>query len=259
MSALIHPTAIIDPGAKLGTNVTIGAYSIIGPEVEIGESTAIGSHNVIEGPTRIGRENRIGAFNAIGGPPQDKSYAGEPTRLEIGDRNMIREYCTLNRGTTKDAGITRIGNDNWIMSYVHIAHDCLIAANTVLANNTQFAGHCYVGDWAILGGFTGVHQFVRIGAHVMVGGGTMLRQDVPPYVMVAGNPPKALGVNTEGLRRRGFTPEAIENVQLAYRTLYRDGLSLAAARESLEQQSAAASEIRLFVKFLADATRGIVR
>jgi len=256
---MIHPTAIVDREAKLAPDVTVGAYSIIGAGVEIGAGSAIGSHTIIEGPTRIGRDNRIGSFTALGGPPQDKTYAGEPTRLEIGDRNTIREYCTFNRGTMKDARATRVGDDNWIMSYVHLAHDCQIGSNTVLANNTQLAGHVHIGDWAILGGFTGVHQFVRIGAQVMIGGGTMLRQDVPPYITIAGNPPKALGVNSEGLRRRRFTPEAIEAIQRAYRTLYRSGLSLAAAQAALAEQAAQTAEVAALVDFLNAATRGIVR
>ena len=259
MNALVHPTAIVHADAKLGANVAIGAYSIIGAQVEIGDGTTIGSHTVVEGPTRIGCDNRIGTFNALGGPPQDKKYAGEPTWLEIGDRNTIREYCSLNRGTGKEGGVTRIGSDNWIMAYVHVAHDCHIGDNTVLANNSQLAGHVHIGDWAILGGFTGVHQFVHIGAQVMIGGGTMLRQDVPPYITVAGNPPKAFGVNTEGLRRRGFTPHAIDAVQRAYRTLYRNGLSLAAAQAELERQAGTTPEVELIVAFLKAATRGIVR
>jgi UDP-N-acetylglucosamine acyltransferase len=256
---MIHPTAIIHPGADLGEGVMVGPYSIVGDLVEIGAGTTIGPHTIIEGPTRIGRDNRIGAFNALGGPPQDKKYAGEPTRLEIGDRNTIREYCSFNRGTTKDSLVTRVGDDNWIMGYVHIAHDCQIGSNTVLANNTQLAGHVHIDDWAITGGFTGIHQFVRIGAHVMIGGGTMLRQDVPPYVTVAGNPPKAFGVNSEGLRRRGFTPEAVDAVERAYRTLYRNGLSLADAQFELERQATGAPELAPLVAFLKVATRGIVR
>jgi UDP-N-acetylglucosamine acyltransferase len=256
---VIHATAIVHPEAKLGADVSVGAYSIIGAEVEIGEGTVIGSHTIIEGPTRIGRDNRIGSFNALGGPPQDKSYAGEPTRLEIGDRNTIREYCSFNRGTKKDAGVTRVGDDNWIMGYVHIAHDCQVASHVVFANNTQLAGHVHVGDWAILGGFTGVHQFVRIGAQVMIGGGTMLRQDVPPYVTVAGNPPKAFGINSEGLRRRGFSPAAIEAIERAYRTLYRSGLSFAAAQGELERQAEATPEVAPLAAFLKSAKRGIVR
>jgi UDP-N-acetylglucosamine acyltransferase len=257
--AKIHPTAIVDPGAELDAGVSIGAYSIVGGGVEIGEGTAVGPHTIIEGPTRIGRDNRIGSFTALGGPPQDKGYRGEPTRLEIGDRNTIREYCSFNRGTTKDARLTSVGDDNWIMGYVHLAHDCRIGSHTVLANNTQLAGHVHIGDWAILGGFAGVHQFVRIGAHTMIGGGTMLRQDVPPYVTVAGNPPKAFGVNSEGLRRRAFAPAAIEAIQAAYRTLYRSGLSFADAKAALARDAAGRPELELFAEFLHAATRGIVR
>jgi UDP-N-acetylglucosamine acyltransferase len=255
----IHPTAIVHPGARLGAGVAIGAFSIVGEYVEIGEGTQVGSHTIIDGHTRIGRDNRIGSFTALGGPPQDKSFAGEPTRLEIGDRNTIREYCTFNTGTRKDAGVTRVGDDNWIMSYVHLAHDCQIGNRTVLANNTQLAGHCHIGDWAILGGFSGVHQFVRIGAHVMLGGGTMLRQDVPPFVTVAGSPPKALGLNVEGLRRRSFTAEAIAALTEAYRTLYRRGLTLAQAQSALAQQATSSPEVAALAEFLRSATRGIVR
>ncbi|HSD41039.1 MAG TPA: acyl-ACP--UDP-N-acetylglucosamine O-acyltransferase [Burkholderiales bacterium] len=255
----IHATAIVHPGARLGASVAIGPYSIVGEHVEIGEGTQVGSHTIIEGHTRIGRDNRIGSFTALGGPPQDKSHAGDPTRLEIGDRNTIREFCTFNTGTRKDAGVTRVGDDNWIMSYVHLAHDCQIGNRTVLANNTQLAGHCHIGDWAILGGFSGVHQFVRIGAHVMLGGGTMLRQDVPPYVTVAGSPPKALGLNVEGLRRRSFTAEAIAALTEAYRTLYRRGLSLAQAQSVLAEQAASSPEVAALADFLRTATRGIVR
>jgi UDP-N-acetylglucosamine acyltransferase len=256
---MIHPTAIVHPRAALGASVGVGAYSIIGEDVEIGDGTTVGPHTIIEGPTRIGRDNRIGSFNVLGGAPQDKKYAGEPTRLEIGDRNTIREYCTFNRGTTKDARVTRIGNDNWIMAYVHVAHDCQIGNNTVFANNAQLSGHVHVGDWAILGGFTGVVQFIRIGAHVMVGGGTILRQDVPPFVTVAGNPARAFGVNSEGLRRRQFAPAAIDGLQRAYRTLYRSGLPLAEAQAALAEQAAATPEVGLLLDFLKTATRGIVR
>jgi UDP-N-acetylglucosamine acyltransferase len=255
----VHPTAIVHPGASLGANVAIGPYSIIGPNVELGEGTRVGSHTIIEGHTRIGRDNRIGSFTALGGPPQDKSHAGEPTRLEIGDRNTIREYCTFNTGTRKDAGVTRVGDDNWIMSYVHLAHDCQIGSRTVLANNAQLAGHCHIGDWAILGGFAGVHQFVRIGAHAMIGGGTIIRQDVPPYITVAGSPPKALGLNAEGLRRRGFAAEAIAALTEAHRTLYRRGLTLAEARRALALQAAASPEVAVLAQFLGTVSRGIVR
>jgi UDP-N-acetylglucosamine acyltransferase len=257
--ATIHPTAIVHPEARLDAGVSIGAYSIVGPHVEIGAGTQVGPHAVIEGHTRIGRDNRIGSFTALGGPPQDKSYAGEPTRLEIGDHNTIREYCTFNTGTRKDAEVTRVGDDNWIMSYVHLAHDCQIGNKTVLANNTQLAGHCHIGDWAILGGFCGVHQYVRIGAHVMLGGGTMLRQDVPPYVTVAGSPPKALGLNVEGLRRRSFTAAAIAALTEAYRTVYRRGLTLAQAQSALALQAASSPEVAALAEFLRTASRGIVR
>jgi UDP-N-acetylglucosamine acyltransferase len=256
---MIHPTAIVHPRARLGTNVRIGPFAMVGEHVEIGDGSEVGPYSIVEGHTRIGRENRIGAYTALGGPPQDKSYKGEPTRLEIGDRNVIREYCSFHTGTMKDAQLTSVGDDNWIMSYVHIAHDCRIGHRTVLANNTQLAGHCHIGDWAILGGFTGVHQFVRIGAHVMVGGGSMLRQDVPPYVTVAGSPPRALGLNAEGLRRRGFGAERVTVLQEAYRTLYRRGLTLGAAVEVLEAQGRDDEDVALLAGFLRRATRGIVR
>jgi UDP-N-acetylglucosamine acyltransferase len=256
---LIHPSAIVHPGARLGAGVSVGPYSIVGEHVEIGDGTQIGPHSIVEGHTRIGRDNRIGAFTALGGPPQDKSYAGQPTRLEIGDRNTIREYVTINTGTTKERLVTQVGDDNWIMSYVHVAHDCVIGSKTVLANSTQLAGHVHIGDWAVLGGFTGVHQFVRIGAHVMIGGGTMLRQDVPPYVTVAGTPPKALGLNSEGLRRRGFAPETIAALEDAYRTLYRRGLSFADACAALGRAAADSPDVALLAAFLGEARRGIVR
>lgn len=256
---MIHPTAIVHPSARLGANVAVGPYALIGEHVDIGDGCQIGPHSIVEGHTRIGRENRIGAYTALGGPPQDKSYAGEQTRLEIGDRNVIREYCSFNTGTMKEAQLTSVGDDNWIMSYVHIAHDCRIGDRTVLANNTQLAGHCHIGDWAILGGFTGVHQFVRIGAHVMIGGGSMLRQDVPPYITVAGSPPKALGLNAEGLRRRGFAPERVAVLQEAYRILYRRGLTLAAALEALDAQALEQPDVVPLAGFLRSATRGIVR
>lgn len=256
---MIHPTAIIHPGARIAANVGVGAYSIIGEHVEVGEGTSIGPHVIIEGRTRIGRENRIASFTVLGGAPQDKKYGGEPTRLEIGDRNMIREYCTFSTGTVQDAGVTRVGSDNWIMGYCHIAHDCQIGDSTTFANNTQLAGHVLVQDFAVLGGFTGVHQFVRIGAHSMMGGGTMLRQDVPPYVTVAGNPPRAFGVNAEGLRRRGFSEEAVSGISRVYKLLYRSGLTLADAQTTIAAQAAEVPELRILADFLGAATRGIVR
>jgi UDP-N-acetylglucosamine acyltransferase len=256
---MIHPTAIVHPGARIATNVEIGAYSIIGEHVEVGEGTSIGPHVVIEGRTRIGRDNRISSFTVIGGPPQDKKYGGEDTSLEIGDRNTIRECCTFSIGTVQDAGVTRVGNDNWIMSYCHVAHDCQVGHNTIFANNSQLAGHVVVQDFAILGGFTGVHQFVRVGAHSMTGGGTILRQDLPPYVTASGNPTKAFGINAEGLRRRGFPEGTINGIARAYKTLYRSGLSLADARARIAEQASTVPEVGVLAEFLGDAKRGIVR
>jgi UDP-N-acetylglucosamine acyltransferase len=256
---MIHGSAIVHPGARLAPGVEIGAYSIVGEHVEIGEGTVVGPHVVIEGRTRVGTANRIAPFACIGGPPQDKKYGGEPTRLEIGDRNTIREYCTINTGTVQDQGVTRVGSDNWIMAYVHIAHDCRVGDNVILANNAQFAGHCHVGDWAIVGGMCGMHQYVKIGAHAMVGGGSILHQDVPPYVTCSGNPAKPYGVNSEGLRRRGFSAEAIASVRRAYKTLYRAGYSLEDARAAIAAEREENPELGLLLDFLAGATRGIIR
>jgi UDP-N-acetylglucosamine acyltransferase len=256
---VIHPTAIVDPGARLGENVAIGAYAVIGAGVEIGAGTTVGPHAVIEGPTTIGRDNRIFQFASLGAAPQDKKYAGEPTRLEIGDRNTIREFCTFNRGTTQDAGTTRIGDDNWLMAYVHIAHDCVVGNQTIFANNAQIAGHVHVGDWAILGGFTVVHQFVRIGAHAMTGMGTILLQDVPPYVMANGNPAAPHGINVEGLKRRGFTPEAIAALRRAYKTLYRGGHKLEEASAEIAAVARDETALAPLADFLAAPGRGIIR
>lgn len=256
---MIHPTAIVHPGSKLGNNVEIGAYSLIGEHVEIGDDCWIGPHVVIEGHTRIGRENRFFQFCSIGAAPQDKKYAGEPTRLEIGDRNTVREYCSFNVGTPQDAGVTRIGSDNWIMAYVHIAHDCTVGDNTIFANNATLAGHVSIGDWVILGGFTGVHQFTRVGAHAFCGVGTVLLQDLPPFVTVAGNPAKPHGINSEGLRRRGFSAEAISAIKRAYRALYRSGLSLEDARDAVAEIAVAQPEALPFSDFIAVSGRGIVR
>ena len=210
---MIHSTAIIHPDAKLADGVSVGAYCIIGPHVEVGAGTRIGPHVVIEGHTRIGQENEIFQFCSIGGSPQDKKYDDEPTRLEIGNRNTIREYCSFNVGTSQDLGVTRVGNDNWIMAYVHVAHDCQVGNHTIFANNATLAGHVHVGDWAILGGFTGVHQFVRVGAHSFCGVSTVLLQDLPPYVTVSGNPSRPHGINSEGLKRRGYSSVSL----MAYR------------------------------------------
>jgi UDP-N-acetylglucosamine acyltransferase len=255
----IHPTAIVHPNAKLGAGVEVGPYSIVGEHVEIGDQTWIGPHVVVTGHTRIGRENRIFQFASIGEIPQDKKYAGEPTRLEIGDRNTIRESCTINTGTAQDVGVTRVGNDNWIMAYVHIAHDCQVGNNTIFANDTQLAGHVHIGDWVILGGFTGVHQFVRIGAHSMTGVGTKLVQDLPPYVMASGYPAAPHGINSEGLKRRGFSSESVMAIRRAYKTLYKSGLKLDEARAALEPEVAQVPELGPLVEFLAQAGRGIVR
>lgn len=256
---MIHPTAIVQPGARLAPDVGVGAFSIIGAGVEIGAGTSVDAHVIIEGRTRIGRKNRIHSFAAIGGPPQDKKYSGEDTAVEIGDGNTIREYVTINRGTVQDAGVTRIGDDNWIMAYVHIAHDCQIGSHTIFANATQLAGHVHIGDWAILGGVTLVHQFVHVGAHSFAAVGTILVQDVPPYVMVAGHDAKPYGINSEGLRRRGFTAETISALKRAYKALYRSGLGLEDARKALEALAQECGEVRPMLEFLGRSGRGIVR
>jgi UDP-N-acetylglucosamine acyltransferase len=261
--ANIHPTAIIEPGAQLGENVTIGPYSIVRAHVSIGEGTTVGPHCVIEGHTTIGRDNRIYQFASLGGHPQDKKYAGEPTRLVVGDRNTIREFCTFNIGTVQDEGVTSLGDDNWMMAYTHLAHDCRVGNKTIFANNAQIAGHVVVGDWAILGAYTNVHQFVKIGAHAMTGMGTSLQQDVPPFAMVQGSPPAARSFNLEGLKRRGFSAERIAAVKQMHKLLYRQGLTLEAARAAIEalaqETPEAGDDVALMSGFLTQATRGIVR
>lgn len=258
-SGSIHSTAIVHPGAAIAAGVTIGAYSIIGEHVEIGSGTSIGPHVVIEGHTRIGSDNNIFQFSSIGAAPQDKKYAGEPTRLEIGDRNTIREFCTLNLGTAQDGGVTRVGNDNWIMAYVHIAHDCQIGNSTIFANNAQLAGHVHVGDWVILGGFTVVHQFVRIGAHSMTAMGTILLQDLPPYVMASGNTAQPHGINSEGLKRRGFEPKTVAAIRRAYKTLYKSGLTLEQARSEIAAAVGEMPALSLLADFITQSGRGIIR
>ena len=255
----IHPTAIVHPSAKLGRGVVVGPYSTVGENVEIGDHSVIGPHVVVTGHTTIGSDNRIFQFCSIGEQPQDKKYAGEPTRLEIGDRNTIREFCTFNCGTAQDAGVTRLGNDNWIMAYVHLAHDCQVGDNTIFANNAQLAGHVQVGDWAILGGFTVVHQFVRIGAHSITAMGTILLQDLPPFVMAAGNPAEPRSINAEGLKRRGFSVAAIAAIKRAYKTLYKAGMKLDEARAALEAESLTVPELSVLAGFLVASGRGIVR
>ncbi len=256
---LVHPTAIVAPGAQLAPGVEVGAYSIIGADVSIAEGTWIGPHVVVEGHTRIGRNNRIHQFASIGGPPQDKKYRGEPTAVHLGDGNTIREYVTINRGTAQDSGTTRVGDDNWIMAYVHFAHDCRVGSHTIFANACQVAGHVHVGDWAILGATTLVHQFVKIGAHSFTAMGTFLQQDLPPYVTAAGNAAKPYGINSEGLRRRGFSADAINALKRAYRTLYRSSLSLEEAKAEMQGQAETCAEVALMRDFLGESTRGIVR
>jgi UDP-N-acetylglucosamine acyltransferase len=261
--AKIHPTAIVEPGAEIHATAEVGAYSIIGANVVIGARTRVGPHVVIDGKTTIGEDNVFYQFSSIGAPPQDKKYAGEPTLLEIGDRNTIREFCTFNRGTVQDVGVTRLGNDNWIMAYVHLAHDCQIGNHTIFANNAQLAGHVQVDDWAIMGGFSNVHQFCKIGAHAMVGMSTSLTQDVPPYVILSGNPAQAHGINSEGLKRRGFSRDAITAIRHAYKVLYKSGLTLEEAKAALHAQEQSepefAAELKLIRDFLQNVSRGIVR
>ena len=254
----IHPTAVVAPGAKLAPGVEVGPYSVIGPKVEVGEGTWIGAHVVLDGRLRIGKSNKVFHFASLGAPPQDKKYAGEDTAVEIGDNNTIREYVTINRGTALDAGVTRVGNDNWIMAYVHFAHDCQIGSHTIFANACQLAGHVMVGDWAIFGATTLVHQFVHIGAHAFTGMGTYLPQDLPPYMSASGHMQKPYGVNSEGLKRRGFTPGTIATLKRAYRALYRGKPSLQDARAELEALGGCA-EVGHILQFIDNSKRGILR
>ncbi len=256
---MIHPTALVDPAARLGKDVSVGAYSIIGPQVEIGEATQIGPHVVIEGRTRIGKANRIFQFASLGAEPQDKKFHGEASELIIGDRNLIREFATFNRGTAEGGGATRIGDDNWIMAYVHIAHDCQIGSHVIFANNATLAGHVEVGDHAILGGFTGVHQFCKIGAHAFTGMGSLINGDVPPFVVVAGPYARPRGINGEGLRRRGFDAERIGAIKRAYRTLYVAGTPLAQARSQLAEQARKSADVAAMLDFLERSGRALAR
>ena len=259
MAASIHPTAVIAPDAELGEGVEVGACAVIGPGVVIGANTRIGPHAVVQGPTRIGADNQIFQFASVGSAPQDKKYRGEPTRLEIGDRNVIRESVTLNRGTTKDQGVTTIGSDNLFMAYSHVAHDCRVGSNCVLANQATLGGHVHLGDWVIMAGFSGIHQFCKVGAHAFIANNAAVTRDVPPYVMAVGQPAAAHSVNAEGLKRRGFTPDQIRNLRNAFRLLYRSGLKLSDAAEQLAALAEEQPEVRAIVEFLPLSTRSIVR
>jgi UDP-N-acetylglucosamine acyltransferase len=256
---VIDPRAIVSPTAQLASDVTVGPFSIIGPNVQIGTGTVVGPHAVVTGHTTIGADNHIYQFASIGDAPQDKKYNGEPTRLEIGDRNVFRESCTMNRGTTQGHGVTRIGSDNLFMAYSHVAHDCHVGNKTVFANCASLAGHVEIGDWVTLGGLTAVHQFCKIGAHAFLAGGTIAQRDVPPFVMVAGNPAIPHAVNSEGLKRRGFTEEQIRSIRESYRILYRLDLKLADAMEKLRAMAATDPNIKMFADFVAASTRSIVR
>jgi UDP-N-acetylglucosamine acyltransferase len=259
MSSSIHATALIDPSARVAEDVEVGAFAVIGAGVEIGAGTVIGTHAVIEGPTRIGAQNQIFQFASVGAAPQDKKYNGEPTRLEIGDRNIIREFVTLNRGTTKDAGVTSIGDDNLFMAYSHVAHDCQIGNHCVLANLATLGGHVQLADWVIMAGLSAIHQFCKVGAHAFIANNAAVTRDVPPYVMAVGQPAVAHSVNAEGLKRRGFEREQIRNLRSAFRVLYRSGLKLDDAAQQLAQVAKDQPEVQLMVDFLAQSTRSIVR
>lgn len=260
---LIHPSAHVDPAAQLDSSVRVAANAVIGPNVKMAAGCSVGPGAVIEGRTTLGKNNIIHAHATIGGAPQDKKYAGEPTELDIGDDNTFRECVTINLGTTQDAGITRVGSNNWVMAYVHIAHDCHIGSHTIIANASQLAGHVHVGDWAILGGMTAIHQFCRVGAHSMTGAGTVLLQDLPPYVMAQGYPATPHGINAEGLKRRGFTSDDLLWIKRAYRTVYRDGLELDEAQMQLAQllslSGDSAAKVSVFTEFVTAAGRGLIR
>lgn len=255
----IHPTAIIDPAASIDASVDIGPYAIVGADVSIGPGSRVGAHCIIEGPTDIGRNNVIHAHAAVGGAPQDKKYAGEPTRLTIGDGNTIREFVTINRGTVQGGGLTQIGDDNWIMAYVHIAHDCVIGNHTILANSVTLAGHVAIHDHAILGGFSLIHQFCKVGVHAFTGMGSKINCDVPPYVVIGSEMSVPRGINSEGLKRRGYSSEQISAIKRAYKTLYLSGLQLKEAREKLAEQAASSPEVGLLVDFIDRSERSILR
>jgi UDP-N-acetylglucosamine acyltransferase len=256
---VIDPRAIIAPDAEIAEGVEVGAFTIIGPGVRIGAGSWIGPHAVINGPTTLGRENKVFQFASVGDAPQDKKYRGEPTRLEVGDRNVFREFCSVNRGTANGRGVTKIGDDNLFMAYSHVAHDCIVGSSCVMSNCTALAGHVELGDWVILSGYAGIHQFCKVGSHSFLANNAAVTRDVPPYLLVAGTPAEPKGVNSEGLKRRGFGPEQIANIRNAYRLLYRSGLKLAAATEQLQALAADQPELLPFVQFLAASERSIVR
>ncbi len=256
---LIHPTAVVDPGAELDSSVEVGPFAVIGPDVQIDAGTRIGPHAVLRGPMRIGRDNRIFQFASVGEDPQDKKYGGEPTRLEMGDRNQVREFATLNRGTVQDQGVTRIGNDNLFMAYTHVAHDCRIGNQVIMANAASLGGHVEIQDWAILGGFTIVHQFCRIGAHAFCAMGSVLAKDVPPYIMVGGHPAEPRGINIEGLRRRGFADDCIQAIKRAYRSLYMANLKRDEALARIRDMASTTPELTVLLDFIAESQRSLVR
>lgn len=259
----IHPTALVDPGAELAADVEVGPYCVVGSKVKLGAGTVLDAHVVVGGRTTIGRNNHFFSFSAIGGVPQDKKYGGEDTELVIGDDNTVREHCTFSLGTAQGGGVTRVGSDNWIMASVHVAHDCMIGDHTILANNVTLAGHVTLGDWAIIGGLSGLHQFCTMGAHAMAGGGSVILRDIPPYVICNGNPCAPHGINTEGLKRRGFDADTINLLRRAYKVIYRDGKTVAEAVTTLDdlvaEAPASASAVALLRDFVRDSQRGIIR
>lgn len=261
--AKVHPTALVDPQAELGPDVEIGPYCIVGPKVKLGAGSVLEAHVIVGGRTTIGRSNRFFSFSAIGGVPQDKKYGGEDTQLVIGDGNTVREHCSFSLGTVQGGGVTRVGSDNWIMASVHVAHDCNIGDHTILANNVTLAGHVTLGDWAIIGGLSGLHQFCSMGAHAMAGGGSVILRDIPPYVICNGNPCEPHGINTEGLKRRGFDTDTINLLRRAYKVIYRDGRTVAEAvavlDELVAEAPASAEAIALLRDFVRDSPRGIIR
>lgn len=259
-ATVIHPTAVVDAAAKLGTGVQVGAFTLIGADVEIGDGTRVGPHCSIHGPTRIGRNNHFVGHVAVGGEPQDKKFNGEHTQLVIGDHNTFREFVTLNRGTGGGGGVTRIGDDNWMLAYTHVAHDCLVGNHCVFSNNTTLAGHVHVGDWVIISGFSGAHQFCRIGAHAFLGMGALTNGDVPPYTMIGSDSlGRPRGINSEGLKRRGFDSERIAAIKRAYRTLYVSGLPLAEAKLQLAEQAKESEDVRALLDFIESGERPLLR